>query len=146
VGHDDLQTTKSKGAKSNRICDRRCFDLSSCGCFEHLRVSFSTSNPEDNFRGSRKLINLNFQEEFMYKINKRGQSTVEYVLLVAAVIAVMIAFTTNKSTGLQQHLNATLDSATGQMDTMSDKFAGAYNASSGSSPNSAISVNVTSSQ
>jgi len=82
----------------------------------------------------------------MYKINKRGQSTVEYVLLVAAVIAVMIAFTTNKTTGLQQHLNATLDSATGQMDTMSDKFAGAYNASSGSSPNSAISVNVTSSQ
>jgi Flp pilus assembly pilin Flp len=82
----------------------------------------------------------------MYKINKRGQSTVEYVLLVAAVIAVMIAFTTNKTTGLQQHMNATLDDAASQMDTMSGKFAGAYNASAGSSPNSQISVNVTSSQ
>jgi len=27
--------------------------------------------------------------------NKRGQSTVEYVLLVTAVVAVMIAFSTN---------------------------------------------------
>ena len=35
----------------------------------------------------------------MYKNNKRGQSTVEYVLLVAAVIAVMIAFTTNQNSG-----------------------------------------------
>ncbi len=45
----------------------------------------------------------------MYKINKRGQSTVEYVLLVAAVIAVMIAFTTNQNTGgFQATMNSTL--------------------------------------
>jgi Flp pilus assembly pilin Flp len=44
--------------------------------------------------------------------NKRGQSTVEYVLLVTAVIAVIIAFTTgtNKN-GLQDQLNTTLNAA-----------------------------------
>jgi Flp pilus assembly pilin Flp len=42
--------------------------------------------------------------------NKRGQSTVEYVLLVTAVIAVIIAFTTGKGTNsLQNQLNTTLN-------------------------------------
>ena len=52
--------------------------------------------------------------------NNRGQSTVEYVLLVTAVVAVMIAFATNNGTGIQQHLNTTLSTAATQMNTMAE--------------------------
>jgi Flp pilus assembly pilin Flp len=55
--------------------------------------------------------------------NKRGQSTVEYVLLVTAVIAVIIVMVTSKNSGLQSQLNSTLNSAIGQVGTMSDKLA-----------------------
>lgn len=43
---------------------------------------------------------------------RKGQSTVEYILLVAAVIAVMIFFTTNRNTGIQNKLERTLNTAT----------------------------------
>ncbi len=36
--------------------------------------------------------------------SKAGQSTVEYILLVTAVVAVMIFFATNRNTGIQQRL------------------------------------------
>ncbi len=39
----------------------------------------------------------------MYIKNKRGQSTVEYVLLVTAVVAVMIAFATSQSRCISEH-------------------------------------------
>jgi Flp pilus assembly pilin Flp len=59
----------------------------------------------------------------MYKINKKGQSTVEYVLLVAAVIAVMVAFTTNKNSGgFQDTLNTALGDASDQMSNLSGRF------------------------
>jgi Flp pilus assembly pilin Flp len=80
----------------------------------------------------------------MYKINKRGQSTVEYVLLVAAVIAVMVAFTTNKNAGgLQSELNSTLSSATGQISTLGDRLSNAQAASNGASTPSNYIVNPT---
>jgi uncharacterized protein (UPF0333 family) len=70
----------------------------------------------------------------MYKINKRGQSTVEYVLLVAAVIAVMIAFATNQhSGGFQATLNTTLGSASDQMSNMSARIAKGTQGSTGTS-------------
>lgn len=50
---------------------------------------------------------------FLKKGNgQKGQSTIEYILLVAAIIAIVIAFTVSNNTGLRQHLNGTLDTAT----------------------------------
>jgi Flp pilus assembly pilin Flp len=78
----------------------------------------------------------------MYKINKRGQSTVEYVLLVAAVIAVMIAFATgNKSGSFQNELSGTLSDAAGQMSNMSGRLAGSEAGTNGSSAASTYTVN-----
>ncbi len=54
--------------------------------------------------------------------NRKGQSTVEYILLVTAVVAVMIMFTTNKNSGLQSKLNSTLDDTAGVIETMSDRL------------------------
>ena len=59
----------------------------------------------------------------------RGQSTVEYILLVTAVIAVMIVFTTNKTTGLQGRLNTTYDTATNDINTMANRLISSHKAS-----------------
>jgi len=79
----------------------------------------------------------------MYKINKRGQSTVEYVLLVAAVIAVMIAFTTKPNSGIQGELNTTLNAAVGQMSELGGRLSASQQGSNGTSPVSNFSVNPT---
>jgi len=50
--------------------------------------------------------------------NKRGQSTVEYVLLVTAVVAVIIVFLVSGNSPFKTQLNATLNSA---VQGMSDK-------------------------
>lgn len=52
--------------------------------------------------------------------NKRGQSTVEYILLVTAVIGVLIVFTTNKNNGFQAQLNDTLSSVSSQIGNQTD--------------------------
>jgi len=55
--------------------------------------------------------------------NKRGQSTVEYVLLVTAVVAVMIAFSTNSNKGgLQDQLCSSLNSVASDMNSMADRL------------------------
>jgi len=59
----------------------------------------------------------------MHIKNKRGQSTVEYVLLVTAVIAVLIALLTSSNNGVQAQLNSTINSALEQIDTMSGRLA-----------------------
>ena len=60
--------------------------------------------------------------------NKRGQSTVEYVLLVTAVIAVIIAFTTGTgSNSFKNQLCGTLDSVAG--DINADQLTNSHNAS-----------------
>ena len=58
----------------------------------------------------------------MYRKNKKGQSTVEYVLLVTAVVSVMIVFATNKDHGFQQQLNSTLNTAASDMNDMADRL------------------------
>jgi len=73
----------------------------------------------------------------MYKYNKKGQSTVEYVLLVTAVVAVMIAFVTNKSGGLQGQLNTTLVNAGNDMATLANSLATSQATGSGSVTNPA---------
>ncbi len=74
----------------------------------------------------------------MYKKNKRGQSTVEYVLLMTAVVAVIIALVTSNNGGLQSQLNSTYNSALGTVGTMSDRLAGSEAASNGSSNSSSV--------
>ena len=56
--------------------------------------------------------------------DKLGQSTVEYLILVTAVIAVIILFVTNQNSGFQSKLSNTLNTATQGMEdkglTLSD--------------------------
>jgi hypothetical protein len=63
----------------------------------------------------------------MHIKNKRGQSTVEYVLLMTAVVAVIILFVANQNKGgFQDQLNSTLNGAVQEMSSMSDKFSGSH--------------------
>jgi Flp pilus assembly pilin Flp len=45
----------------------------------------------------------------------KGQSTVEYILLVTAVIAVIVLFTVGKGSVFQQRLNSVFNSTTQDM-------------------------------
>jgi len=65
----------------------------------------------------------------MYIKNKRGQSTVEYVLLMTAVVAVIIAMVTSNKTGLQKQLNGTLDTAVNDISTMGDVLSNSHQGS-----------------
>ncbi|MFC1510698.1 Flp family type IVb pilin [Candidatus Omnitrophota bacterium] len=56
-----------------------------------------------------------------FQITKKGQSTVEYVLLATAIMAVMIAFL-GPNGPLRGSIRNTLDVAAGEMTTMSAKF------------------------
>jgi len=60
----------------------------------------------------------------MHIKNKRGQSTVEYVLLVTAVVAVMIAFSTGSNSSFKTQLNSALNSVASDMNTMASSLAG----------------------
>ena len=73
----------------------------------------------------------------------RGQSTVEYILLVTAVVGVMILFLTNKNTGLQSKLNSTLDTAGNNIGDMSNRLNKSHAASNGVGPGPAVSVDPT---
>lgn len=62
-----------------------------------------------------------------YKIGQRssprsGQSTVEYIVLVTAVLSVAILFLTNKNTGLQSKLTQTMNDVSDGMTNMSDRL------------------------
>ncbi len=67
--------------------------------------------------------------------NKKGQSTVEYILLVTAVIAVLIFFMTSKDRGMQAHLGKTMNTATDKMAVKSTTLTGSQkDASNAPSP------------
>ena len=53
---------------------------------------------------------------------RRGQSTVEYIVLVTAVLAVAILFLTSPQGPFQQRLNTTLGDVTGQMTNMATRL------------------------
>ena len=78
----------------------------------------------------------------MHIKNKKGQSTVEYVLLVTAVIAVIIAMVTSNKSGLQSQLNSTLNSAISGVGSMSDRLAASQPASGSSNATPPYSVSV----
>ena len=54
--------------------------------------------------------------------NKQGQSTIEYVILVAGVILVIIWFVGNQSSPFQNSLNSTLQQATNGMEDMANRL------------------------
>ena len=57
----------------------------------------------------------------MYIKNKKGQSTVEYILLVTAVVAVMIVFTTGV---FKTQLNSAVNTAGTDIDTKMNTLTG----------------------
>lgn len=58
--------------------------------------------------------------------NKRAQSTVEYLILVAAVIAVILAFAGSSSSPFRTTLNSVLQGSTDIMSNMSNRLNRAY--------------------
>ncbi len=77
----------------------------------------------------------------MYIKNNRGQSTVEYVLLVTAVLAVIIALVAgNNNTAFKGQLTNTLNSAIGDIDSKSTALSDSH-AGSNATSNSATAGN-----
>ena len=78
--------------------------------------------------------------------NKRGQSTVEYILLVTAVVVVMVLFLLNNNAPFQNKLNSTLKSVTTDIGTMGTRLDAAHapapKDSSGSENKSGINTKV----
>ena len=66
----------------------------------------------------------------MHIKNKRGQSTVEYVLLVTAVLVVIIAFVSAPKGGFQGQLNSSLNAVASDMNSMGDRLSGSHEATS----------------
>ena len=62
----------------------------------------------------------------MYIKNKRGQSTVEYILLVTAVLAVIVALVAGKNGAFQQQLNGTLNTAVADMNSLGTTLSGSH--------------------
>ncbi len=59
--------------------------------------------------------------------NKKGQSTVEYVLLVTAVLAVIIFMVTGKNSGLQTQLTSTLNSTINDVGVIGNRLTTSHN-------------------
>jgi hypothetical protein len=57
---------------------------------------------------------------------KKGQSTVEYIVLVTAIIVVIIAFVVNNNSPFKKHMNETLGNATDSMVNMASRLNGAF--------------------
>lgn len=58
-------------------------------------------------------------------LNKKGQSTLEYILLVTAVVAVAIIFLRPSTGGvLFDQVDTTLNESANQMNTMTGRMAG----------------------
>ena len=57
---------------------------------------------------------------------KKGQSTVEYIILVTAVVAVIIFFVVVPNSPFRQKMNLTLDTATNSMTNMAARLNGAF--------------------
>jgi hypothetical protein len=57
---------------------------------------------------------------------KKGQSTVEYIILVTAVIAVIILFVVNPNSPFRTRMNDTLGNGTDAMANMAARLNGAF--------------------
>ena len=54
--------------------------------------------------------------------SKKGQSTVEYIILVAGVVAILIVFVGSSSSPFRTALNTTYGTATNGMNTMATRL------------------------
>lgn len=54
----------------------------------------------------------------------KGQSTVEYILVVTAVIAVVILFTTSEDSSFRKRLTNVFNQTTGSMENVANRFSG----------------------
>jgi len=54
--------------------------------------------------------------------SKKGQSTLEYIILVTGVVAILIAFLTSDQSPFRQAYNNTLRSATNGMENMANRL------------------------
>ncbi|NLE65285.1 MAG: class III signal peptide-containing protein [Elusimicrobia bacterium] len=54
--------------------------------------------------------------------SQKAQSTLEYILLVTAVLVVIIAFVAGPNSPFKEAVNNTLVDAAGQMESMTGKF------------------------
>ncbi|MEI6437124.1 MAG: class III signal peptide-containing protein [Candidatus Omnitrophota bacterium] len=54
--------------------------------------------------------------------NKRGQSTLEYIILMTAVVVAIVAFLVSPGSPFKSSLNKTLNTTTGAMETVSGKL------------------------
>ena len=55
--------------------------------------------------------------------NKKGQSTIEYIILVTGVISVLIIFLGSPTSPFRTHLNQTLETVTEGMEGMATELA-----------------------
>jgi Flp pilus assembly pilin Flp len=78
----------------------------------------------------------------MHIKNKRGQSTVEYILLVTAVIAVMIVFAASPGGPLQTQLNTTLNTFATAINSESSQYSDSHVSAPGGSGTPGFTVNV----
>ena len=64
----------------------------------------------------------------VHKIKGRckGQSTVEYIILVSAVLAVAILFLTNSGTGFQAKLKDSMNAAVDRVGNMTDRMTNSH--------------------
>lgn len=62
--------------------------------------------------------------QLMKKMSKKGQSTVEYVLLFAAVVAVLIVFLAPGSGVMSTSVDSSLQAGAGELDTMATRLTG----------------------
>ncbi len=74
-----------------------------------------------------------------------GQSTVEYIVLVTAVIAVVILFANNPNSGLRSKINNTYQDITDDMTNRADVLANTHSSTEGgaSTPTQGMQVNPT---
>ncbi len=76
--------------------------------------------------------------------NKRGQSTVEYILLATAVIGAMIFFTTGDNSVLKTRLGITLNSTANSIGSISNRLVNSQGPSpTGVTPGPGVTVNPT---
>lgn len=79
----------------------------------------------------------------MHIKNKKGQSTVEYILLVTAVVTVIILFVTSNNTGgFKQTLNAVLNQSSQDMNSMAGVLVGSHAGTTAQGPGPSYTVNV----
>ena len=72
---------------------------------------------------------------------QRGQSTVEYIVLVTAVLSVAILFLTNKDSGLQAKLNTTMSDTSDLMTTMENRLENAAKGTATAPSDLAVTLN-----